>query len=70
MPIERLDSGGEALRIVEAHAAKWRKRASRHTRANGRRSDCEDRDLRRANFCENIANDIRISLRAKQLDKS
>ena len=34
-----------AAKYHDRKAAKWRKEASRHTRSDGRRSDCEQRDL-------------------------
>lgn len=48
-----------ALEIALAHEAKWLKRAEKHARKDGRRSDCQVRDIERAAICKAIAEDIR-----------
>jgi hypothetical protein len=44
----RCDALAQAAAYHTAKARKWRKEAAKHTRADGRRSDHEDRDLERA----------------------
>jgi hypothetical protein len=47
-----------AYDVAVAHGDKWRKRAAKHTRADGHRSDLEQADLERAKICYAIAADL------------
>ena len=50
---------GQAAKIADERAEKWRKEAQKHHRPGGRFSDCAGRDLARSRTCDELSAAIR-----------